>query len=145
MQKRENRETAFLLIYEQMSRTDTPEEIAAIAKEIEDIKLTAAAEKLFFHVVEKQEELDRIISNYSNKRTVSRIPKVNTAILRLALYEALYQEKVPINVAISEAVILANKYADDADAAFINGVLGAFSRDLAQEQPVAEANHEPAE
>ena len=40
----------------------------------------------------------------------------------------MYDDKVPINVAISEAVALAQKYAQEPDIAFINGVLGAFSR-----------------
>ena len=44
------------------------------------------------------------------------------------MYEALYDEKVPINVAISEAVFLAEKYALDSDVSFVNGVLGSFSR-----------------
>ena len=46
---------------------------------------------------------------------MERISKINLAVLRLAIYEALYDEKVPINVAISEAVFLAEKYALDSD------------------------------
>ena len=65
---------------------------------------------------------------FSNKRSIERIPKINLAIIRLAIYEAMYDDKVPINVAISEAVALAQKYAQEPDIAFINGVLGAFSR-----------------
>ena len=55
---------------------------------------------------------------------------MNLAILRLALYEAVYDDKVPVNVAISEAVRIAKKYAQKNDAAFINGVLGAFARSI---------------
>ena len=49
------------------------------------------------------------------------------------MYEAIYEEKVPVNVAISEAVIITKKYAQKADVSFINGVLGAYSRSLSDE------------
>ena len=59
---------------------------------------------------------------------MDRIAKINIAILHIALFEAVYDDKIPVNVAISEAVILAQKFAQEPDIAFINGVLGAFSR-----------------
>lgn len=58
------------------------------------------------NVCEKQDEIDSIISKFSNKRTVERIPKINLAILRLAIYEAIYEENVPVNVAISRLWLL---------------------------------------
>ena len=111
-----------------MFRDDSPDEIIAVAEEIGDLTLNDEVIHNFKGIVEKASELDAIISKYSNKRAVSRIPKINLAILRLAIYEAKYDDKVPVNVAISEAVNLAGKFAQEADIAFINGVLGAFSR-----------------
>ena len=78
--------------------------------------------------VDHTAEVDKIIGKFSEKRVISRIPKVSLAILRLAFYEIKFCEKVPENVAISEAVLLAKKYAADNDVSFINGVLGAYSR-----------------
>uniref|UniRef100_UPI00262FD3BE transcription antitermination factor NusB n=1 Tax=uncultured Fibrobacter sp. TaxID=261512 RepID=UPI00262FD3BE len=63
-----------------------------------------------FAPVYEDDEIDEIISKYSEKRSVERIPKLNLAILRIAIYEALYDDKVPVNVAISEAVLLAKAY-----------------------------------
>ena len=63
-----------------------------------------------------------------DRRKVNRIGKVSLAVLRLAIYECLYEEEVPVNVAISEAVQIMKKYAYDNDTQFVNGVLGAFSR-----------------
>ena len=53
----------------------------------------------------------------------------HTTDAELAMYEALYVEDVPMNVAIHEAVKLAQKYEEPETVAFVNGVLGAFSRD----------------
>mgnify|MGYP001513216532 CR=1 FL=1 len=108
IKRREIRESAFLLIFEKMFRQD---------EELDDIFMSA------------MEVNDSIISKFSNKRTVERIPKINLAILRLAIYEAIYEENVPVNVAISEAVALAGKYALEPDVSFVNGVLGSFAKE----------------
>ena len=129
MTRREMREAAFTLIFAQILNKIDPEEVIAAASEIDDMKLNEAAKKLFKDVVIKSDALDEIISNYSRTRIIARIPTSSLAILRLALYEILYDESMPMNVAISEAVLLSKKYSDDADVSFINGVLGAYSRD----------------
>ena len=126
--RREVRETAFVLSFEMLFRDDSLDDIIAVSSEYEDIKIDSEAAALVRGIYEKKDELDNIISRFSNRRSIERIPKINLAILRLAIYEALYDEKVPINVAISEAVALAQKYAQDPDIAFIPGVLGAYSR-----------------
>lgn len=126
--RRDVREAAFILSFEKLFRDDSLEEIFEVAKEINEFLVNDEVENLVKGVFSKTEELDLIISRFSNKRTIDRIPRINLAILRLALYEALYDEKVPVNVAISEAVSLAQKFAQEPDIAFINGVLGAYSR-----------------
>lgn len=126
--RRENRESAFILIFEKMFRSDSVDEIIELAENIDDIKINSDVINIFSQTVDKAVELDSIITKFSEKRSVDRIPKVNLAILRLALYEAIYDERVPQNVAINEAVLLAKKFAQDPDVAFINGVLGAYSR-----------------
>lgn len=126
--RRENRESAFILIFEKLFRDDSVDEIIELAENIDDIIINSDVITKFEGVVNKADELDEIITKYSEKRSVSRIPKVNLAILRLALYEAIYDEKVPLNVAINEAVLLAKKFAQEPDVAFINGVLGSYAR-----------------
>ena len=54
--------------------------------------------------------------------------KVDVTVMRLALYEMLYDETVPQGVAISEAVELAKKYGQDDSPSFVNGVLAKFAR-----------------
>ena len=127
--RREIRESAFLLSFEKMFRPDEElDDIFMFAMEIDELPVTDDVKKLVEGVYEKQEELDEIIGKFSNKRAVSRIPKINLALLRLAIYESMYDEQVPVNVAISEAVALAGKYALEPDVSFVNGVLGSFSK-----------------
>lgn len=127
--RRENRESAFILIFEKLFRDDSIDDIIELAENIDSFQINSHVIKTFTNVTEKASEFDKIIEKFSEKRSVSRIPKVNLALLRLALYEAIYDEKVPLNVAINEAVLLAKKYAQQPDVAFINGVLGAYARD----------------
>ena len=79
-------------------------------------------------VFEKLEELDGYISELSVGWNLNRISRLARVILELAMYEALYAPDVPPNVAIHEAVLLAQKYEETDTVAFVNGILGAFSR-----------------
>ena len=74
-------------------------------------------------VHEHMEEIDAMIEQSAKGWDLSRMNKVDLAILRLAVYEMKYGE-TPIGVAINEAVELAKKFSSDEAPAFINGVLG---------------------
>ena len=67
--------------------------------------------------------IDESIEKNSNGWKLNRIGKAELAILRVAVYEILYDSDIPDKVAINEAVELAKEYADPKSAAFINGVL----------------------
>ena len=129
------RQSAFLLSFEKLFLNDDLDKIFEGAEALEEfIPMNDEVKALVRGLFDKQEELDAIIARYSDKRAVSRIPKVDLAVLRLAIYEALYDDKVPVNVAISEAVGLTEKYALEPDISFVNGLLGAFSKDLDKEE-----------
>ena len=128
LSRRKIREAAFLIIFERSFGNYELEELFDIARESENIQINDEVVKVVKGVYEHIDELDNIIAKYSQKRSVERIPKVNLSLLRLAIYEAKYSENVPVNVAISEAVAIAEKYAFESDAKFINGALGSFSR-----------------
>ncbi|MBQ1431826.1 MAG: transcription antitermination factor NusB [Ruminococcus sp.] len=133
--RREIRQAAFLLSFEKLFLDEDLENIFESAEALDEfIPMNDEVKGLVRGVFDKQEELDGIIAKYSDKRAVNRIPKVDLAVLRLAIYEALYDEKVPMNVAISEAVYLTEKYALDPDISFVNGVLGSFSKDNKKEE-----------
>ena len=135
IKRREIRESAFLLIFEKLFRQDEElDDIFMSAMEVNEITVNDDVKKLVEGVCDKQEEIDGIIGKFSNKRTVERIPKINLAILRLAIYEAMYEESVPVNVAIIEAVALAGKYALEPEVSFVNGVLGSFAKEQEAKQ-----------
>lgn len=129
MTRREVRDSAFKLVFEQLLRDDDIQELYDIAEEIDEINVNDDVKKIVEGTIEHAEELDGIISGYSKSRSISRISKLNIAILRIALYESLYDENTPVNAAISEAINLSMVYSYKEDTSFINGVLGAFSRD----------------
>ncbi len=80
----------------------------------------------FEQVVARLSEIDAQINEKSTGWNVSRLGKVELAILRLAIYEIMFDEAIPGSVAINEAVELAKKYAAEESPAFINGVLAKF-------------------
>ena len=134
MTRREIRDSAFKLVFEQLLRDDDIQELYAIAEDIDEITVNDEVKKIVDGTLEHRDELDNIIAGYSKSRELPRIPKINLAILRIALYESLYDENTPMNAAISEAIKLAGTYTYQEDTSFINGVLGAFSRDLEKEK-----------
>lgn len=79
-------------------------------------------------VEQKREELQGYISELSIGWNINRISRLAKAMMELAIYETLYVEDVPMNVAIHEAVLLAQKYEEEETVSYVNGVLGAFSR-----------------
>lgn len=81
-------------------------------------------------VANRSESINEMIKNYSIGWDISRISKLSKAIMQLAIFEILYVDDIPTNVAISEAVRLAKLYDGDEAGSFVNGVLGSFARGL---------------
>ena len=73
--------------------------------------------------------IDEKISQASKGWKLNRIAKAELAILRLAVYEALYDDDIPVPVAINEAVELAKDYGQDEGYSFVNGVLSTICKD----------------
>lgn len=75
-------------------------------------------------VLEHIEEIDKIISSNTRGWSIDRLSKAVLAILRLGIYEVLYDEDIPERVAINEAVELSKRYADEDAFTFVNALLG---------------------
>lgn len=70
-----------------------------------------------------RERIDELISSYATGWSIERMPAVDRAILRLAIFEILWAQDVPDTVAIAEAVALAQELSTDDSAPFVNGLL----------------------
>ncbi len=79
---------------------------------------------------ENKAQIDTLISESLTNWTIDRIPRVDRNILRVAVYELLFQKDVPVNVVISEAVKLAEDLSTDDSASFVNGTLANISKKL---------------
>jgi N utilization substance protein B len=78
-------------------------------------------------VVDHREEIDELITTHSRGWTLERMPAVDRALLRIGVWEIVYNDEVPDPVAISEAVEAATVLSTDDSAGFVNGLLAAIS------------------
>lgn len=73
-------------------------------------------------------EMDDYISRYAKGWTFARIPRVIAAMMRVAMYEAMYMDEIPVKVAINDGLEIAKGYDDQDVISFANGILGSFLR-----------------
>jgi len=93
-----------------------------------DARQLAYMTRIVTGVFEHAAELDGYIDKYSTGWRFGRISRTAAAIMKTAMFEVLYMPDVPNKAAINEAVELAKRYETQETVAFINGVLGSFSR-----------------
>ena len=125
------REQAFFLCFESLFSDTDIDELADNAGDARDEFLSDYAVLCAKGVKEHGGEIDEKITDHLKSGwKLSRISKISLAILRLAVYEMLYVEDVPVSVSINEAVELSKKYTVKDDTSFINGVLGAIAKEL---------------
>jgi N utilization substance protein B len=94
-----------------------------LATPVTEAPLSEFTADLVMGVVEHWGQVDELISTYSQGWTLSRMPAVDRAILRLGAWEVLWNDEIPDGVAISEAVALATDLSTDESPAFVNGLL----------------------
>ena len=132
MSRRELREQIFKFIFrvefngiEEMDEQERlffdDDELAADEKDIGYI--SQKSEK----ILEKLGEIDELINTRAKGWTTQRMGKVDLTILRLAVYEIVFDEDIPTGVAINEAVELAKKFGQEESSSFVNGVLAKFT------------------
>ena len=119
------REGAFIILYQTLFG-QTPQEITEADEEAFGLARSHETDLIVNGVLSHDEEITGIIAKYSTTRSVARISKVNLIIMKIAIYEIKYDDKVPGAAAINEAVELGKKYAYKQDCTFINGVLNSY-------------------
>jgi len=86
--------------------------------------------KLIHGVEEHLEEIDGIIAAHTDNWAIDRMPIVDRNLMRIGLYEMLYEEDIPYSVSINEVVELAKIYGMEESSKFVNGVLGRIATEL---------------
>jgi len=81
-------------------------------------------------VIEKQREIDRTISKYTDNWDVDRLGVLDRVVLRVATYEMLFRNDIPPVVSINEAVEIAKAYSGKESGRFVNGVLDRIQKEL---------------
>ena len=143
------RELAVHLIYSRDFTGDEPQQLISTRLDKEYYSVLSAEKQVYTErpskaqmlyldnvvtgVANREEELNSHIRTYSIGWDVSRISRLVRAVMQLAIFEIMYMDDVPTGVAISEAVRITKLYDGDDAAAFVNGVLGAFSRGISLE------------
>lgn len=125
---------AVILVYQSLMRDDPAETLYQIAEVSGEFPYDENVRLLTDSVLSKSKELDEIIQQHSPRRALQRIPKLLRAIMQVAIYEITYDEKVPVNAAISEALAICEEFSYfPEDVRFLNGLLGAYARGLNKE------------
>ena len=126
------REVAMKLVYSRLvGGNDTQDAILEKSEITEPLteQDSRFAEQLVLGVTEHAEELDEMISAHAIGWSISRIDKVDLAILRIAAYEIRYLDEIPVGASINEAVKLAKQFGGDHSYSFINGILGSLAKE----------------
>jgi len=89
-------------------------------------------------ILAKRDEIDALISGASHEYQFERISRVEKNILRLSLFEMLYDEEIPEKVAIAEAIRLTRKFGTPESAHFVNAILDVIYQRVRSEQPISQ-------
>jgi len=136
MSRRTARRHAFFLIFQiEFHREFDPSLQTEIY--LEDKEAVPEEDREFIHAevngaYDCLSEIDAHIIKFLSGWEIDRISKIDLALLRLAVYEMLYEQGIPNGVSINEAVELAKTYGDDDSYQFINGILGNIFESIAQ-------------
>ena len=129
MGRHEQRELVFMLLFrvEFHNPEEMPGQVRLFLEDSEtglqekDAAYIEAKEKA---VRERKAEIDRIIDENTEGWNTSRMGKVELTVLRLAVYEMLFDDDIPAGVAINEAVEIAKKFGQENSGSFVNAILG---------------------
>ncbi len=124
--RHEARERAIGLLYESEVRELTGAELLAEQPLAPNAYAIAALEG----IDADRQTIDELIGLHAEGWSVTRLPNVDRAILRLAVWELVRQPDVPAAVVINEAVELAKEYSTERSASFVNGVLDSIARQV---------------
>jgi len=131
------RKRAVDLLYESDLRGSDPVRMLGERLAQADPPVPEYAVELVEGVARHRGRIDEVLGEHAEGWSVERMPPVDRAVLRLALYELLWRDDVPDAVVIDEAVELAKSLSTDESPRFVNGVLGRVLRERPVPPPPA--------
>ncbi len=145
-ERTEARRLALQVLYQSEMVEKAPSAILADKAYVAEEGVPSAyAERLLRGVEEHREEIDDQLRTASENWTLSRMPAVDRALLRMAACEMLYVDEVPLSVSINEAVELAKRFGGGDDShRFVNGILGRIARGIEAEAAQAAEEELPS-
>lgn len=145
-ERTEARRLALQVLYQSEMVEKAPSAILADKAYVAEEGVPSAyAERLLQGVEEHREEIDDQLRTASENWTLSRMPAVDRALLRMAACEMLYVDEVPLSVSINEAVELAKRFGGGDDShRFVNGILGRIARGIEAEGEQAAQDELPS-
>ena len=131
MNRKTARENAFILLFEGACKNDeTAEEIFLKATEERSLEVDEYVKQVFFGNTENEKLIDMKIEECLVGWKKERVSYVAKAVLKLAAYELMFMEDIPVKVSINEAIELSKKYDDDKAYVFVNGVLNKIAESI---------------
>ena len=131
MRRHEQREQLFKLLFrvEFNSLDEMPEQVKLFFQD-DEIEYTEevmeSIQDKYTKIQEKLSEIDSLLNEKAEGWNTERMGKVELAVLRIAVYEILFEEDIPDMVAINEAIEIAKKYGQEASGGFVNAILAKF-------------------
>ena len=121
MKRREAREKSLQALYQIDIANANAEE--AMESVLDGAPTDNYFKKLVMGITENREQIDGMIRDNLENWTLERLANIDRNLLRIAVYEMVHSEDVPVSVAMNEAIEIAKKFGDDQPSSFVNAVL----------------------
>ncbi|MEK3981253.1 transcription antitermination factor NusB [Psychrobacillus sp. INOP01] len=123
MKRRQARELALQALFQLDNHEISIEEAIGHVTEEQDSFLT----QVVTGVVNHKEEIDASLTDKLENWSLSRLPKIERTVLRIAVFELLFTEETPAKVVINEALEISKVFGDEKSSRFVNGVLSKYA------------------
>jgi len=123
MKRRKARELALQALFQLDNHEISIEEAIGHVTDEQDTFLTM----LVRGVIEHKEQIDASLTEKLENWSLSRLPKIERTVLRIAVFELMFTEETPAKVAINEALEICKVFGDEKSSRFVNGVLSKYT------------------
>ncbi|MEI4771388.1 transcription antitermination factor NusB [Psychrobacillus sp. FJAT-51614] len=125
MKRRKARELALQALFQLDNHEISIEEAIGHVTDEQDSFLT----NLVSGVIEHKEQIDASLTEKLEKWSLSRLPKIERTVLRIAVFELMFTEETPAKVVINEALEISKVFGDEKSSRFVNGVLSKYTNE----------------